>query len=419
MADSLPDDVLEFLRRNNFKKAEAALRSELGNRPDLNGILDKLKLNDKELRGRSAEEVNGAVLLEEDRKIKSSQNSREALKESSSAEASMELIVKEVECEIGRNGSDRKWKSCGTFGEQSMVNVSVGTNDKSVTFSKNLDDTVLDLNLWKYSTSNGPVSSRQNDAGSVHQTNFLGFEVSNKALISAESLDSCKVDSKPEEDVTFPGERRMSWPVGTSKVGTSKAELKEVDLRSKISGASSKDDLPDNSCSRSNASAHPSLELWKDSSLKTVFPFSGEQASTSNASASSTANKMEGKTKRDLNDIKAAIKEQVDEVGRTLYLQKAHGGEPKDFGDLELRLAPENQKEELPRLPPVRLKSEDKSFNIHWEEKYERDGLGPKILDADNTYLMGSLLDVPIGREIDNSGFYISVNICILISNAS
>ncbi|KAH6761481.1 Protein kinase superfamily protein [Perilla frutescens var. hirtella] len=384
------DGILEFLKRNNFAKAEAALRSELGNRPDLNGILDKLKLDEKESSGRSSEGVNGAKLLEEDRKIKSSPNSGEALKDSSRAEASKELIVKEVECEVGRNGSECKWKSCGAVGEQGMANASVGTSDKSFTFSKNPDDTVLDLYPWKSST-NGPVSSHPND-----QNDFLGFGVTGKALISAEALDSGKVNSKSMEDVSFPGERRMSWPVGTSKAGAElkhetgeKSDLKEVDLQSKISGTSSKDDLADKSCSRSSASAHLSLELWKDCSLKTVFPFSGEDASTSNMSAFSSSDKMEGKKKRDLNDIREAIKEQVDEVGRTLYLRKAHGGEPKDFGDLELTLALENQKGELPRLAPVRLKSEDKSFNIQWEEKYERDGLGPKILDADNTFLIG------------------------------
>ncbi|KAH6767818.1 Protein kinase superfamily protein [Perilla frutescens var. hirtella] len=172
-----------------------------------------------------------------------------------------------------------------------MANAGVGTSDKSFTFSKNPDDTVLDLYSWKSST-NGPVSSSHaND-----QNDLLGFEVSIKALISAEAVDSGKVNSKSVGDVSFPGGRRMSWPVGTIKAGAElkhetgeKCELKEVDLQSKIS---------------------------------------------------------------------------------------------------ELTLALENQKGELPRLAPVRLKSEDKSFNIQWEEKYDRDGLGPKILDADNTYLI-------------------------------
>ncbi|KAH6812468.1 Protein kinase superfamily protein [Perilla frutescens var. hirtella] len=95
MAGSSPvDGILEFLKRNNFAKAEAALRSELGNRPDLNGILDRLKLDEKESSGSSSEGVNGAKLLEEDRKIKSSQNSGEPLKDSSRVEG--------IYCERGR-----------------------------------------------------------------------------------------------------------------------------------------------------------------------------------------------------------------------------------------------------------------------------------------------------------------------------
>ncbi|XP_057812395.1 uncharacterized protein LOC131026530 isoform X2 [Salvia miltiorrhiza] len=411
MADSTPvDDILEFLRRNNFTNAEAALKCELGSRPDLNGVMDKLKLDSKESSGsRLREEVNGAKLLGEDQQMR---DSGRALSESSSAEASKELIVKEVECEAGRYESERKWKSCGTIGEQSMVNASVGTSDKSFTVSKT-SDTVLDLYPWKYSTSNGPVTSNEHDDGSAGPNDFLGFEVSRKALFSAEDLDHGKDSSKYGEDVSFPCERRMSWPVGTSKAGdepkNEKNELKEVGPRRKISGASSKDELAD---SISNASVRPSLDLWKDCSLKNVFPpFSGEDTSTSHGSASSNTNKTQGKKKRDPYDIRVSVKEQVDEVGRALYLQKAHGVEPKVFGDLDFPLATENQKEELPRLPPVRLKSEDKSFNTHWEEKYERDGLGPKVLDTDDTYLIGAFLDVPIGRDINNSGDGLSESI--------
>ncbi|KAI3464185.1 hypothetical protein Pfo_020848 [Paulownia fortunei] len=413
MAGSSPvDDILDFLRRNKFTKAEAALRSELGNRPDLNGILQKLKLDDKELGSRSSEEVNGALLLEEDQTIKSSRHTGEGLKDSSSAEASKELIVKEVECGTGRNGSESKWKSCGTIGEQSMVNVSVGTSDKNFTYSKSSDDTVLDLYSWKYSTSNGPVLSYQNDGGSVNENNLFGFQVSGKArLNSAEALDSGKVNLKSGEDVSFSGEKRMSWPVSISKASAEpkhergeKSELKEVDQLRKPSGSCSKDDLADNLWSRSNVSAYPSSELWKDCSFKTVFPFSEGDTSTSYDSAAAIVDKKEGKRKTELNEIRAAIKDQVDEVGRALYLRKTQGGEPKGFGALDFHLASENQKEELPRLPPVRLKSEDNSFNIHWEEKYERDGPGPKILNADNAHLIGSFLDVPIGRDINPSG---------------
>ncbi|KAL0385206.1 UNVERIFIED_CONTAM: putative serine/threonine-protein kinase dyrk2 [Sesamum radiatum] len=402
MADSSSvDDILEFLRRNKFTKAEAALKSELGNRPDLNGILQKLKLDDKESGSSSSEEANGAKVLEEDQKIKSSRSSGEGLKDSSSAEASKELIVKEVECGTARNGAENKWKSRGNIGEQSMVDASVGTSDKNFTFSKSSDDTVLDLYSWKYSTGNGPVPSYKNDDGSVDENNFLGFQVSSKTKSnSAEALNS-----------VFSGQKRMTWPGTISMVGaepeherSEKSEVKEVDQKRKASGACSKDDLADDPWSRSNVSAPSASELWKDCSVKTVFPFSVGDTSTSYDSAAAIIDKKEGKRKAEFNEIRAAIKNQVDEVGRALYFGKTQGGEPKDLGALEFHLASDNQKEDLPRLPPVKLKSEDKSFNIQWEEKYERDGPGPKILNSDNAYLIGSFLDVPIGREINPSG---------------
>ncbi|KAL8547783.1 hypothetical protein ACS0TY_007209 [Phlomoides rotata] len=398
MADSSSvDDILEFFKRNKFTKAEVALRTELGNRHDLSGTLQMLRLDDKESCSWPREEIIGAKLLEDDRKEKSFQNSGEGLKDSGSVEASKEIIVKEVACEIGRKGSESKWKSCGTVGEQSMVDASVGTSDRNFTFSKSSDDTVLDLYSLKYSTSNGPVASYQNDAGGVNQNNFSGFDVFSKATLnSTEAPNNVK---------------RMSLPVGISKASaelkherSEESELKEVDVdrQRKTSGFSSQNDLFDNPGLRSNASAQTSSELWKERSLKTVFPFSGGDTSTS-YSVPSNVDKMEGKRKTDFNDFTTAIKYQVDEVGRALYM-KTHGDEPKDFGALEYPFALEHPKEELPTLPPVRLKSKEKPLNIHWEEKYERDGPGPKILDADNPYLIGAFLDVPIGREINNSG---------------
>ncbi|KAL3824932.1 hypothetical protein ACJIZ3_020961 [Penstemon smallii] len=401
MADSSTVDViLEFLKRNKFAKAEAALRSELGNKPDLNGILQKLGLDDKES-GRSSEQVNGGKVVEEDQKIISSSNS-------SSAEASKELVVKEIECG-GRNGSESNRKNCGTIGEQSNVNETVETVNKKFTVSKSSDDPMLDLYSCTYSTSNGPVPSYQNDG--VVENNFSGFQVSGKAkLNSAETLDISNIHSKSVEIASFSGEKRISWPGSVtnssveSKHVRSESELKEVDQQRKPSSKSSKDDLVDNPWSRNDVFACPSPELGNNCSVKTLFPFSRGDTSTGYDSAFAVIDKKEGRKNAEFNEIRAAIKDQVDEVGRALYFAKTQGGDPKDFGALEFCLASESQKEELPRLPPVRLKSEDKHFDIHWEEKYERDGPGSKILNADNAYLIGSFLDVPIGQEINLSG---------------
>ncbi|GER56733.1 kinase family protein [Striga asiatica] len=350
------DVILDYLKRNKFTKAEAALLTELGSRPDLNGILQKLTLDDKGTGNKPNVEVNGNIIAEDNKKIRSTGSTEENLQDTSSssaAESSKELIVKEVEC---------------------------GTGDKNFTFSKSSDDKVLDSSSWKYSTSNGSMAFNHND-----ESNFLRFQVSRKAkLIATETPGSGQVNLKQEASVS--GENKTNWPGTVSNAGVELKLDKGVNLQKNPSSMSSKD------------------ELWKDCSVKTIFPFSREDTSTSCDSAAAVVNKKDGKKKAEFNEIRAAIKEQVDEVGRALLFGKTQSGEPKDFGALDFHHATENQKEELPRLPPVRLKSEDKSFNIHREEKYERDGPGPKILNADNSYLIGSFLDVPIGQEITPSG---------------
>ena len=61
---------------------------------------------------------------------------------------------------------------------------------------------------------------------------------------------------------------------------------------------------------------------------------------------------------------------QVDEDGSTLLLGMNHGAKPRELGPLEFNLAPEDQCEELSRLPPARLETRDKTFNL--EEKLKR-----------------------------------------------
>lgn len=411
MADSGSVDViLEFLRRNKFTKAEAALRSELGNRPDLAEILQKLMLDDKES-GRSGKEVNESVSGEEDKNLKSTtRHGAESLKgpfTSSMGEASKELIVKEVDSGTGRNGSEYKWKNVGTIGKQGKVVENVAANEKTFAFSNGLDDTVLDLYPWKSNMSNGPVAPYQNDGGNADGNNFSGFQVPGKSkMSSAETLEGGQIHRKSGEDASISGEKRITWPgsVSTELTHEKKSEHKEVDPQRMPSITCSKDDLVDNHWSKSDVSDHPSSVLRKDCSVKTVLQSSRGDTSTSYDSAIAVVDKQEGKRKAEVNNIRAAIKEQVDDVGRAIFFGKNQGTEPKDFGALEFHLASENHKEELPRLPPVRLKSEDKSFNIHWEEKYERDAPSSKILETDNAFLIGSFLDVPIGQEINASG---------------
>ncbi|KAK2984182.1 hypothetical protein RJ640_027288 [Escallonia rubra] len=403
MSDSGSVDViLEFLRRNKFTRAEAALRTELTNRSDLNGFLQNLTLQDKE----------PGKLLEEDIVHQKQGITNKGRSSRTGDDVSNELIVKEIECGTGRNGSESKWKNVASVGERNKASETVGTSDKKFTFSKNAEDTVLDLPLWKFNPSNGSVDPYENDAG-VNANSCPDFQVLGQSRFhSAEVTDTGRANAKAGEEIKFSGEMRASWLGSTSKaiVETKHKrdhiiEPKELNQQHKSTGANSKDDYVDNPWSRTDEPAKTSVELWKDCSVKTVFPFSEADVSTSYDSAIAIPDKREGKKKAEINDIRSAIKEQVDEVGRSLYFGRSQeSSDSKVFSSLGFPLASDNQKEELPRLPPVKIKSEDKPLSISWEEKFERDATGSKIINADNTYLIGSFLDVPIGQEINSAG---------------
>lgn len=402
MADASSFDViLDFLRRNKFTRAEAALRTELSNHPDLNEFLQKLNLEEKDL-SNMVEEQNG------DRPTVESKGSGFR----SSGEVSKELIVKEIECGTGRNGSESRWISTSSIAERNKPNAVIGTGNKNFTFSKGSEDTVLDDSYsWKFSPSNGPVDPYQND-GDFNNRNFTDLQVSDQSnfhLFDASDMGKANMNSGEKE---ISCERGSSWFGSTSKVNVETKyernqtiELKEVDELQKNSNVYSKDSFADNPWSKGEEPANISPDLWKNCSVKTVFPFSKEDESSSYAASIGSTDKKEAMTKTEVSDVRAAIKEQVDEVGRALYFGKSQGSfENKNISSMGFSLVSENQKEELPRLPPVKLKSEEKLSNINWEEKFERDGPGMKLTTADNTFHIGSFLDVPIGQEINSSG---------------
>ncbi|XP_031403348.1 uncharacterized protein LOC116212792 isoform X1 [Punica granatum] len=394
MAESSSVDViLDFLRKNKFTKAEAAFRSELGNRPDLNGFLERLALEEDSVK--SLPEQNGdkptVVNL-----VSSNQNS---------GEVSTELIVKEIECGTGRNGSESKWKNAASSAEHGKPNEVSGAADKGFSFPKGSDDAVLDLYTWKFSPSNGPgvtaVYSKSND--------FSKLNPEPPQCCTNDAPDAGKADAVSGEEIIYSGGKRSSWIGSTSKAQVEPkydkvvtTECKEVDQQHKISNAYSKGNFVDNPWSRSEVPTTSSAELWKDCSVKTVFPFS--KGDTSNSSDRITgSDKREGKKKAETSDIRAAIKEQVDEVGRAMYFGKTTGNTDQKYTS-SLGFPPlfDTPREELPRLPPVKLKSEDKSLTSNWEEKYDQDRL--KIPGADSTFLIGSYLDVPVGQELSSSG---------------
>jgi hypothetical protein len=361
--------ILDFLRRNRFTRAEAALRSELSKRPDLKGFLQKLTLEDNDL-GKVVEEENGGKLASHT-PGSGSQNS---------GEISKELIVKEIECGVDRNGPESKWRNSASVGERGSK------NNEPI----DSDDTLLDLYSWNFNPSNGPSNPYKNDVG-TSTSNF-----------------SARANAKSGEEIIFPGENKSPWLGNNSTINVNLEskynkiqanELKELDRELRPTVAFS----ADNPWSKNEEPTSSSSDLWKDYSVKTVFPFPKGDVLTS-YDITSSSDKRDGKKKADTSDVRAAIKEQVDEVGRTLFIGKSQGStEQNNLSGLGFSLASDIPKEEYPRLPPVKLKSEDKPL-INWQEKFERDGPSSKVISADNSYLIGSYLDVPVGQEINSSG---------------
>ncbi|XP_042500475.1 uncharacterized protein LOC122078529 [Macadamia integrifolia] len=409
MADSV-EAILDFLRRNRFSRAEAALRGELGNRPDLNGSLQKLIMEVNELGNQLKEE-------EEDKPEVSHLGSGHQ----SSGEVSKELIVKEIECGTSRNVSDSKWRTTSSVGERNVPTESAGTTVKNFSFTQGSEDNSPDLHPWKFNPSNGPLDALQKDA-SVIATNFSELQISEQSKHLSQASDKGKkvvgvIKSRESHaaELGLSGEQRTPW-LGGASASKSSFELKfdrsqtgdrkELGQQCGPNSTSSKDGLVDSLWLKNEEPTPSPSDPWNECSIKTVFPFSRGDASTSYDSAlASGDNRKEGTIKLETNDIKAAMKEQVDEVGRAIFFGKSSGiSEQKNAYSLDLPLVSENHKEELPRLPPVRLKSEDKPVNIQWDEKFDPHGHGAKLNNMDNPFLIGSFLDVPVGQEIHSAG---------------
>lgn len=378
------DVILDFLKRNKFSRAEAALRSELGNRSDLNGFLENLKLDgeglEKEEKGKNLE--NGV------RKIPILRGSEDV--------SSSEIVVKEIECGP-RNGSDDSKLSNTREQVGNFAGVSPGNVVEDFGLSESVDD--APEFYTKYSISNGSFTADpfQNVAGVSAN--------SERNAVKGEGVKlSVDMNAREENGIQFSiGEKETAWLGGTSNAIPEPKEYK-ISATQYIKN----DGFIDNLWSTNGPTSQSVPEAWKDCSVKTVFPFPDMSASYDNGMVG--VDKKEGKRKsNDIDDIRAAIKEQVDEVGRALFFGKSQ--ESKTFSSIgSMPLLPsENHKEEFPRLPPVKLKSEDKLSSITWEEKFERDVPDSKIINAD-TYHIGSFLDVPIGQEINSEGslMYIS-----------
>ncbi|KAL9311619.1 putative dual-specificity kinase CMGC-DYRK-PRP4 family [Arabidopsis thaliana] len=376
------DGILEFLRNNRFSNAEEALRNELSNRSDINGFLQKLMLEDKDSSKDSNERANGKELRRS--------GSRDS-------EVSKELVVKEVDCGTSTTGSVINWEN-GAATEKPSKKETVIPSEMSFTFSKNSGDAAAppDAHSYEFTSGNGTLEPYGNidDNSSSSLVDSYAFE---------QLADIDKKIVETGEDIVFFG-NKSTLLSGNSSKGNSGSKIKkpnEIDQLGEIFG---KHDSYKGSVLLRTEDVIDTSENWKERSVKTLFQSSRGDASNS-YNLVSISDKRDGKKKAEISDVRVAIKEQESEVARALFFGKSQSTfDDKNISSLGFPLVFDTRKEEFPRLPPVKLKSEDNPLSLHCEEKFERDGSGPRLINDDEALLIGSYLDVPIGQEISSSG---------------
>lgn len=325
MVDSV-DVVLEFLKKNRFAKAEAALRRELNGRSDLNGLLENNLPEARDSRGRYAELWSAAGF-------------------------SKGFIVKE----IGVGGAENRGEVANGFGCGRL------REDRS--------GDLCPLNPNAENSGSNSVSFSK-ESGSIAEK-FAEIFISGEPKRRGNSLMAEKRDSAAGN--------------GSGGSGKGKLDVEEKPDTSsgfRVSDANPKSHFPDNLWSERD-------EPPKGCSVKALFPFPGDNASCSYDGCVGNGNGG-GEMKRDYEAIET--KEQLCE------------GADLKTNDKKFDLPPigEKQREELPRLPPVRLRSEEKLVDMNWEERSHV--LGARMTNGDNGCMIGSFLDVPVGQEISSSG---------------
>ncbi|XP_072972174.1 uncharacterized protein [Typha angustifolia] len=194
-----------------------------------------------------------------------------------------------------------------------------------------------------------------------------------------EKFDDLSVSEEPKQH------RRGSLVVETRDcgVGTESDLLEELKVSfGRIKGKSEVEAKPEVN----------QITCFRD--VKTVFAFPDVDASSSHNGIL-----KETKKKEETSDVREVRIEQQNEAYGPYFSAKSQDcAEGKNTQSFDLPLIGEK------RLPPVRIRSVDKLVNMHWEEKDDPHGSRPKLAGADNTFMMGSFLDVPIGQEINSSG---------------
>ncbi|RWR79537.1 Protein kinase domain-containing protein [Cinnamomum micranthum f. kanehirae] len=334
---------------------------------------------------------------------------------STSGGISEELIVKEVECETVSNSFGMNCTSVPVGGRNKVAAFS-GSSERSDYFTEGSKNALNDLYSWNFNSGNGNIDPFLKD-DPTFANNFSKLQMSAQSKsCSGPVLDKKNVTLATVSEESYKskwdstGQRRKSWLESTSErqieVMYERNQKRDhnSDQPSKPSTCS-KDQSLYNPWSTSVGSVQPSSNSKEECSIKTVFPFPMADSSSSFGNIFSFGdNTKERKQRLDSNNMIAEKREHLDGVDRLFASAKSQGcSERRDIGSLSWPFMSEEQKEELPQLPPVNLKSEDKSISIR-EEKVDRHGSRTNITTADNAFLIGSFLDIPVGQEINSSG---------------
>ncbi|KAH9319335.1 hypothetical protein KI387_021104 [Taxus chinensis] len=153
-----------------------------------------------------------------------------------------------------------------------------------------------------------------------------------------------------------------------------------------------------------------SFDPWKEGLTKTPFPYPLSANPANLGQPLQTLNlEQAGNSGKEVNGQGVwkelvSTKERSDkEHGLFQMLKAQENTEQEKLENLGITVTPEKPLEELPRLPPVRLKSEEKNLNFSQEDFQRGDKLDSTGSSTKATNMEGSFLDVPVGQEIINS----------------
>eukprot|EP00252_Welwitschia_mirabilis_P012879 TRINITY_DN2843_c0_g1_i3.p1 TRINITY_DN2843_c0_g1~~TRINITY_DN2843_c0_g1_i3.p1 ORF type:complete len:1015 (-),score=290.33 TRINITY_DN2843_c0_g1_i3:291-3335(-) len=219
----------------------------------------------------------------------------------------------------------------------------------------------------------------------------------------------CKEDRsvhKNEERFTYVEYKNDTAEGKSNRV--SKRSLKSSD-KEKQNIFSFEDPSTDGFKRNSEGNSQFSLEKWNDRNTRLTYPFvsTAEDASNEGEVLQCLNRKQIGDNEGSMNEL-TSIKPNAHNGHVSLHLVKAEVHQ-KNLDSIETVFMPEKHPEEFPRLPPVRLKSGEKTSNALLEgiergDKSDRQGSTAKMLNTEASYLLGSFLDVPVGQEITVSG---------------